>query len=443
MNDNELQQYLDDIEAFAKEAKKQANSSPAPHTVPFEKNKKLNKTQNDKQKKKLTKKQKLKRNLIRIGVALLVLAAVYLTIVYSNIPFIKKWRTIYIETAMTTNSHQWLATLFFPQSVIDKIMAERIEGLENQIGLESSWDYVDISPEDISLMSEEEAFFTVYSELDTSSVRNYLENNPTVTANGYDNILIEDFDNKLGLKTAQGDDVLVINTSNRLIIAGIDGGSYQGKLAIIKDASLVDLGKSQALGSYGQEIDSFCEKNNAILGINASGFTDVDGVGTGGDIKGSLVLDGVDYGHPVYDKTWKLFGLKYDNRMYIADYSSDDVIGYRWAMEFFPVLILDGECIVDGTLGMGIQPRSAIGQTKSGDIMLLVIDGRQVGYSLGCTVADCADILMKYGCYQAMNLDGGSSSVMYYDGDFITSSCSVSGRGRYMPDAILVRRVNE
>ena len=341
---------------------------------------------------------------------------------------------------MTTNSHQWLATMFFPQSVIDEVMAERVEGLEAQVGLESSWDYVEITTEDTTQMSEEDIFFSVYYELDTDSVRSYLSEHPSLIIDGYDDLLIEDLDGELGLKSIHGDDVLVINIPNDLIIIGIDGDSYKGKLAIVKDASLVDLGKSSSLGSYGQEIDTFCEKNDAILGINASGFTDVDGVGTGGDIKGSLVIDGVDYGHPVYDKTWKLFGLKYDNLMYIADYSSDDVSSYRWAMEFFPVLILNGECVVDGTFGMGIQPRSAIGQTKSGDILLLVIDGRQVGYSLGCTVADCADILMEYECYQAMNLDGGSSSVMYYDGQFITSSCSVSGRGRYMPDAILVKR---
>ena len=46
--------------------------------------------------------------------------------VFSHIPFIEKWRTIYIETAMGTMNHQWLATLFLPQSVIDDVMNGRL-----------------------------------------------------------------------------------------------------------------------------------------------------------------------------------------------------------------------------------------------------------------------------------------------------------------------------
>ena len=110
-------------------------------------------------------------------------------------------------------------------------------------------------------------------------------------------------------------------------------------------------------------------------------------------------------------------------------------------MEFFPALIINGENVVDGTFGMGIQPRTAIGQTKTGDFLMLVVDGRQVGYSLGCTVRDCSEILAEYNAYQATNLDGGSSSVMIYKGEQITKSSSVSGRGRYMPDAIVVNKV--
>lgn len=51
-----------------------------------------------------------------------------------------------------------------------------------------------------------------------------------------------------------------------------------------------------------------------------------------------------------------------------------------------------------------MQPRTAIGQTESGSILLLVVDGRAPGYSIGCTVGDCADILARYGAVQACNL---------------------------------------
>jgi exopolysaccharide biosynthesis protein len=74
---------------------------------------------------------------------------------------------------------------------------------------------------------------------------------------------------------------------------------------------------------------------------------------------------------------------------------------------------------------------------------MLIIDGRQVGYSLGCTVADCAEIMLSYGAYQGANMDGGSSSVMWYKGEQITKSSSKQGNGRYMPDALIVRKPDD
>lgn len=372
----------------------------------------------------------------RIAIILCILTGLYLTAVYSNIPFIAKWRTIYIETAMTTNSHQWLATWLIPGSVIDKVTAEQNKSFENQDGLNSSW----------AIEDEEDNtgdFYEVYWELDSTSFKKYLEEHPSLTENGMDNILIEDLDNKLRLKTSEGDDILVVNAANNLLIIGVEGSGYRGKLAIAKDPSQVDLVKSSALGSYGQEIDSFCSDNDAILGINASGFKDVDGVGTGGQIKGCLVIDGVDYGSHHEEDGWKYFGFKENDRMYVTNYSYGIEKEYRWAMEFFPALIVNGESVVDGTYGMGIQPRATFGQTENGDVLMLVVDGRQVGYSLGCTVGDCTEVMMRYHAYQGMNLDGGSSAVMYYDGNFITKSSSVTGRGRYMPDAFVVKRTSE
>ncbi len=376
-----------------------------------------------------------------VGILLPMLIICYLLVAYSNIPFIAKWRTIYIETAMTTNSHQWLATIFFPDSVIDEVMKKRKQSFKEQAKVESKWEPTEEEeePEDTA---ERDAFFASYWELDSLSMRAYLERHPELVADGYDKLKLKNMENNLGLFSAEGEAVLAIDIPNHLLILGVRGEGYQGKLAIVKDPSQIVLGKSAALGSFGQEIDSFCRDYDAVLGINASGFVDVDGVGTGGEVNGCLVVDGVNYGRHYTEADWKYFGFKYNNRMYITNYTYGMESEYRWGMEFFPALIVDGVNMVDGTYGMGIQPRSAFGQRKNGDVLMLVVDGRQVGYSLGCTVNEMSDILLRYRAYQAMNLDGGSSSVMYYDGEFITSSSSVTGRGRYMPDAFLVKRVD-
>ena len=54
--------------------------------------------------------------------AVVLLAALYLLFAFSGIPFIAKWRTLYIETAMGTMTHQWLATAFLPDSAIEEAM---------------------------------------------------------------------------------------------------------------------------------------------------------------------------------------------------------------------------------------------------------------------------------------------------------------------------------
>lgn len=391
-------------------------------------------------KKQKTKKQRIRGHIIRIDIAIVVLVAMYLTVAFSSIPFIAKWRTLYIETAMTTGSHQWLATMLFPPCVIDDVMDRYYTQLEKQKELESQW--LEQEKEEQQINDAKLQFFSEYWELDSPTVHAYLNTHPAVTAAGYDNILIEDFNQELGLMTSEGDPIFVINTANNLIITIVKGEGYQGKLAIVKDPSQVKLAKSKSLGSWGQEIDSFCQDNNGILGINASRFLDVGGHGKGGRVLGSLIIDGEEYGNTPKKYGMKFCGMKTDNRMYICNYDKNTVSEFRWGMHGLPALIVDGKSAIEGDFGMGIQPRSCIGQAANGDMLLLIIDGRQPGHSFGCTIADCNEILLRYKCYQAMNLDGGSSAVMYYNGNFITKSSSVSGRGRYNPDAFIVTRIH-
>ena len=89
------------------------------------------------QKRKMSKKQKI---VIWIVSILLFLVLGYCTAVFSNIPFIKKWRGIYIETAMTTGKHQWLATAFIPGYIVDDVMDAAKKGQAIQNDLESKWE---------------------------------------------------------------------------------------------------------------------------------------------------------------------------------------------------------------------------------------------------------------------------------------------------------------
>ena len=120
-------------------------------------------------------------------------------------------------------------------------------------------------------------------------------------------------------------------------------------------------------------------------------------------------------------------------------YSKAKALNLKSAVTFGPVIIINGQpTIRTGNGGWGIQPRTAIGQTKDGKILMLVIDGRQAG-SLGATLKNVQDILLQYGAYNAFNLDGGASSTMVYDGKVVNSPSDIMGE-RYVPNAFIVTK---
>ena len=112
-------------------------------------------------------------------------------------------------------------------------------------------------------------------------------------------------------------------------------------------------------------------------------------------------------------------------------------LGIRDAVMFGPALVVNGEpCQVSGA-SSGLNPRSAIGQRADGAVLLLVIDGRTAN-SLGATLADEINLMLEYGAVNAANLDGGSSSMMYYNGEYVNKGVVLTG-SRRLPDAFVVR----
>ena len=88
-----------------------------------------------------------------------------------------------------------------------------------------------------------------------------------------------------------------------------------------------------------------------------------------------------------------------------------------------PYLVKNGEVFVDmtaqklGSIG-GRNPRSAIGYTADNNFILVAVDGRE-GSSIGMTLMELANFMKSIGCVNAMNLDGGGSTVMYVNGQVV------------------------
>jgi len=90
-----------------------------------------------------------------------------------------------------------------------------------------------------------------------------------------------------------------------------------------------------------------------------------------------------------------------------------------------PYLVKNGSVYVDVSeekllaIG-GRNPRSAIGYTKDNDLIIVAVDGRE-GSSVGLTLNELASLMKSLGCVNAINLDGGGSTVMYVNGAIVNN----------------------
>ncbi|MGN0675033.1 MAG: phosphodiester glycosidase family protein [Oscillospiraceae bacterium] len=235
----------------------------------------------------------------------------------------------------------------------------------------------------------------------------------------------------------KAEEISADDTREPLEIIDISSSTFKGKLMLVRDPSRIVLGVPPVLGANGEgvQISQMVESEGGIAGINAGGFIDVGGVGNGGEPLGIVIKDG----ELLYDGGKSVvIGFDYDNKLIVGWMSAKEALekNIRDACSFGPVFIVNGKrADVSGT-GGGLNPRTCIGQTADGTVLLLTIDGRQAT-SIGATYEDCINILEEYGAVNAANLDGGSSTVMYYNGEVINVSASVYGP-RKLPTAFVV-----
>ncbi len=391
-----------------------------------------------------------RRALIAVSVVLAALAALYCLFAFSDIPFIAKWRTIYIQTAMDTMNHQWLATAFLPQSVIDEAMAARNGAMQEQTQHNSSDDWADRpdatpAPSGDNGTSEndglsEDGFYELFWELDRGSMEDYLSEHPEALENGWENLYINEAgldDDGTSIRTAMGEQVLAIDVPNQILLVRVSGTGYRGVLAVAKDSSRLSVQNSAYLGDTGQTAGQIAESNGGVLAMTGSAFIDDGGVSNGGTLNGYAMSDGVGQGDHL-GWSYKRIELREDNYFYIVDASSPVDPDTTDAVEFTPAIIVDGVRL--NTWGWdSLNPRAVIGQSDKGEILMLVIEGRLLD-SLGISVNECGVILERHNCMQAMNLDGGTSAILWYDGEYVTR-CSNTAlpEGRTLPNAFVYK----
>ena len=213
-----------------------------------------------------------------------------------------------------------------------------------------------------------------------------------------------------------------------LIFETIHGPTYTGYLLTVLDPSRITLGCDPAsIGSKGYTVEEYVEMFDAVAGINGGGFEDENGQGNGSSPDTALIHEGVVYCG--YNGVGRGFIGIDDNYILHVGIGSVQAAQEKNIMEgtgFGPVLVLNGEIADEETLTSGLNPRTAIGQRSDGAMLLLVVDGRQAS-SLGATYTDIAEIMYRHGAVNACNLDGGTSSLMYFKGAYVNNSTTVVG----------------
>ena len=255
--------------------------------------------------------------------------------------------------------------------------------------------------------------------------------------------------------------VEVSNTvSDEVIIEEVSGDNFTGTMMIVKDPSKVFVGTTYPWGEYGQVLDEIVKKYDALAGVNGGLY--VSTANKGGKPIGVVVSEGkVQNSTGIGYAGLHLIGLSEDNILKIIDISGKSVDQVNKLLKtekirdavcfqeeasdsnnHFVKLIINGEVRMLSGLGSGANPRTAIGQKKDGTILILVTDGRGANGHLGATASDLINVMQKYGAFNAANIDGGSSSAMYYKDKYLRTSVTLyySNSSWKIPTSFLVRK---
>lgn len=277
------------------------------------------------------------------------------------------FRDFWITSAMTTMNHQYLATIFYSDETINEVL-EKNEVIEPEGTTDTS--LIDIYDNTIKTTVYKDEYDKQVLEHEEGAIYKYFK---------------------------------------------VEGYSFDAYMAVIYDPSKISVVHTKYMGVTGQYLVDMAKENNAIVAINGGGFVDINGESNGGEPRGIIIEDGkIIQSSRNRDKAGGVIGFTNDHKLFLGDVPAEEAVaaGVRDAVEFGPFLVVNGESsFIKGNGGYGIHPRTAIGQRKDGIVLFLVVDGRRVD-SIGAGMKDLSEIMLKYGAYNAANLDGGNSSVL-------------------------------
>lgn len=230
------------------------------------------------------------------------------------------------------------------------------------------------------------------------------------------------------------------NKEKELIeIHNVSGDGFEGTMMVVNDPSKISLATTYPWSEYGKELGVIVDEAGAIAGVNGGIYYSSGNKGgrpygvtvSNGEIQditlgwSGLYLIGFDE-----NSLLRIISLEGMNKSAVEKMVKEEKI--RDAISFqeessdannhFVKLIINGEKRELSGKGSGQNPRTAIGQRKDGSVLILVTDGRGKNGHLGATASDLIEIMAEYGAVNAANVDGGSSSSLYYNKKYLRTS---------------------
>jgi len=170
------------------------------------------------------------------------------------------------------------------------------------------------------------------------------------------------------------------------------------------------------------DMTTLAEKDKAVLAVNGDFIAqrDTGMVVRGGQVRRAVVKS--DVGCYYCDGTFRSIAkADFDMQTELSNY-------LYHTMTFGPILVQNGVAGTNiPTSVASANPRTGFGYFEPGHYAFVVVDGRQEGYSVGLTIDEFAAFMASLGCQEAYNLDGGASSVMYFNGKIINRQSGVRG----------------